>query len=238
MKMKCWRASIGRFQFLAAAAACCCLLLVPTTTVRGQEGGGAISSNPAADTASSGGAAAAAADVILCPMLNIVQPDTSNSVTLLLDVIFHGNVGALLAKVLLFGAVVSQQGLFAALLGGVLDLERLDEIPGVSHLDLYNSRVAEVTANVTAAADADGYVTLQDLVAIKQWVAQVQQVNEITSISQGETVFVFLGAGGDLRQNKVLATDVILFLRSEWDPDKIGTVTLLRLWRGLAMAGF
>jgi len=169
---------------------------------------------------------------ILCPLLKTIQPDTSNGLSFIEDLITKGNAGAVLATSFYFNALVLQQGLFTTLFGGVLDLERLDEIPLVSHLDLYNSQTEAVTANLTAMADADGYVTLQDLVQIKKWVAEIQKVDPIGFISQGETVLLFLAVGGDFDENKVLATDVIKFLASEWDADNIGKTSTTLLAKG------
>jgi hypothetical protein len=183
--------------------------------------------------------------IILCPFFRTLEPNESNSVAFLWDVVVHGKVGVGLAKSLVFGAVVIQQGFWTALWGGVLDLERLDEIPGISHLDLYNSQFAGVSerllakAAVTAADDANGYyITLQDLVEVKKWVAEVNSVDEINVFSRGETVFVFLGAGGNLKTNRVLATDVLRFLQSDWEVKDIGSVNAVNLAKGLLQAGF
>jgi hypothetical protein len=201
--------------------------------------------NSDSTTTTSHAAAAAAAAVeqpiILCPFFRTLKPNESNSGAFLWDVVVHGKVGVGLAQSLVFGAVVVQQGFWPALWGGVLDLRRLDELPGISHLDLYNSQFAGVSERllaIAAAADADGYITLQDLVEIKKWVAEVTSVEEINLFSRGETIFVFLGAGGSLKNNRVLATDVLRFLQSVWEIKDIGNVNAVNLAKGLLQAGF
>ena len=174
---------------------------------------------------------------ILCPFFKTLQPDTSWSLPFLWDVVFHGNVGVVLAKALIFGAVVAQKGFFTALFGGVLDLERLDQVPGVSHLDLYNSQFEGVSERLNAAA-IDGFVTLSDLVEVKKWVAEVNMVDSINIFSQGETVFVFLGAGGNLGEDKVLAADVLRFLQSDWEVKDIGPVNTINLAKGMSKVDF
>jgi hypothetical protein len=201
-----------------------------------------IAAAATAETTQAAAAAAVEEPIILCPFFRTLEPNESNSVAFLWDVVVHGHVGVGLAKSLVFGAVVIQQGFWTALWGGVLDLERLDEIPGISHLDLYNSQFAGVSerllAKAVTAVDADGYITLQDLVEVKKWVAEVNSVEEINVFSRGETVFVFLGAGGSLKTNRVLATDVLRFLQSDWEVKDIGSVNAVNLAKGLLQAGF
>lgn len=179
-----------------------------------------------------------AAAPILCPFFKTVRPNPAKSLTFLWDVVVRGNVGLGLAKTLVFGAVVQQQGFFAALFGGVLDIHRLDQIPGVSHQDLYNSQFQGVSERLLERADDDGYISLQDLVEVKKWVAEVNLVKDIGVFSRGETVFVFLGAGGNLDSNKVLAMDALRFLQSDWEVDDIGSVNAINLAQGLFKAGF
>ena len=120
----------------------------------------------------------------------------------------------------------------------MLDLERLDEIPFVSHDDLYNSQFPGVESRLNDLADSDGFITLGDLVEVKQWVAEVTGVENISIFSQGETVFVFLGAGGDLKEDRVLVADVLNFLQSNYAEEDIGKVNTANLVKGLGLADF
>jgi hypothetical protein len=181
---------------------------------------------------------AAAVAPILCPFFKTVRPNPAKSVKFLWDVVVRGNMELVLAKTLVFGAVVQQQGFFPALFGAVLDIHRLDQIPGVSHRDLYNSQYSGVAERLLERADTDGYISLQDLVEVKKWVAEVNLVKDIGVFSRGETVFVFLGAGGNLDSNKVLAMDALRFLQSDWEVDDIGSVNAINLAQGLFKAGF
>lgn len=210
------RSSVWRMQIIFASLL---LLLLLPRTVLGQE-----DINPD--------------NKILCPFFNTLQPDTSSSIGFLSDTVGEGGVGLAFAQPLIFGSVVVQQGVLAALFGGVLDLGTLDELPGISHLDLYNLQMEVVTADVMAAADAEGFVTLQDLVTIKQRVAELQQVEEINIFSRGETIFVFLGAGGDLDSDKVSAANVLAFLASELPVESIGAVNTFNMIRGFLRADF
>jgi hypothetical protein len=66
---------------------------------------------------------------ILCPFFKTVRPNPAKSVKFLWDVVVRGNMELVLAKTLVFGAVVQQQGFWAALFGGVLDIYRLNLAP-------------------------------------------------------------------------------------------------------------
>lgn len=106
-----------------------------------------------------------------------------------------------------------QQGVVAALLNRAPDIERLHEVPGVSHLDLYNGFPNEVRGQL-AEKDVDGRVQLDDLVAIKESIAELAGVDIIDS-SRIETALLFVMAGGDLDSGTVATVDVLRLLDGE-----------------------
>jgi hypothetical protein len=110
-------------------------------------------------------------------------------------------------KALAFGATLNQQGLWAALTGRAPDVFRLEEVPGISHLDLYQFRLDGVQSRLEARA-VNGEVSLQDMIEVKKWVATDTGVSNISLISKGETVLLFLLAGGD--KSKTVPTSTVL----------------------------
>ncbi|MEM9608337.1 MAG: hypothetical protein AAGA99_13005 [Actinomycetota bacterium] len=106
-----------------------------------------------------------------------------------------------------------QQGLLAALSNRAPDVDRLDEVPGISHLDLYTTFPAVVRREL-AGREVGGRVRLQDLVAIKESIAEHAGVTAIDS-SRIETALLFLMAGGDLDTGLVSVSDVLRLLDGE-----------------------
>ena len=137
---------------------------------------------------------------ILCPFFKTLQPDTSSSVAFLRDTVTDGNVRVPLAKSLVFVAVAAQQGFFAALLGGVLDLQRLDEVPGVSHLDLYNSQFAGVSERVMAAADDEGFVSRTTWWKLKNGLRKCRGLARSTYSVEEKQYLSFSGGRGSGRK--------------------------------------
>jgi hypothetical protein len=79
----------------------------------------------------------------------------------------------------------AQQGFFNATTSHVVDVTRLDEVPSDIN---YNSFAHEVEQRMRQAAttNADGMITLQDLVNIKLWVAQQVGVDQPSLASKEE----------------------------------------------------
>ena len=167
---------------------------------------------------------------ITCPFSKMVQPDTSSYWSFVEDFHTKGNMGRVLASVITFETTRKQKGLWAAMTGEVPDLCTFDQVPGVSHKDKYSSQLAGVKSRIEVAS-IDGFVTLQDLVDIKKWVAEVEGVVDIVDSSKGETVLTFLSAGGDLVTQKVNASNVLSILQSK-PIEEIGETTLSRVLEG------
>jgi hypothetical protein len=142
-------------------------------------------------------------------------------------------MGYLTALVATCQVTVRQKGIVAFLRGQAPDLRRLDEVPGVSHTDLYRAYLPEVRAKATRAAVA-GQITLQDLVSIKEWIAKSEGVPVIVS-SQIETALLFVRAGGDL-QTGLVDLESVLTLLDGRQPTGFGKVTIGRLKRARHMA--
>jgi hypothetical protein len=128
---------------------------------------------------------------------------------------------------------IQQKGLMALLRGEILDLYRLDEVPGVSHTDLYSRYLPQARAQAEAAA-VDGQITLQDLVAIKEWIAKQEKVGIMDS-SKIETALLFVRAGGNLQTGKVGVADVFTLLQGQ-RPTGDGEVNFSTLNRARGMA--
>ncbi|MEM8903034.1 MAG: hypothetical protein AAGF02_04965 [Actinomycetota bacterium] len=136
-----------------------------------------------------------------------------------------------------FQVTWKQQGLLAALSNRAPAVDRLDEVPGISHLDLYTTSLAAVRRQL-ADREVDGRVRLQDLVAIKETIAQRAGVDIIDS-SRIETALLFLMAGGDLETGTVAVVDVLRLLDGEAtapgatvDVFKLGRARRAAEWRG------
>jgi hypothetical protein len=147
---------------------------------------------------------------VLCPILNLLRPDTSSAWKFISDINKRGNVTIALGTSIALGVITSQQGLWAVLTGKGPDIFRLDQVPLISHGTLYQLRMDGVKTRLEAKADADGLVTLADMVAVKRWVGQDTGA-PITIFSKLETVLLFNLAGGDINQ-KVQASTVVNIL--------------------------
>ncbi len=149
---------------------------------------------------------------IACPFLAIVEPETSRAGAFARDCHRHG-MGRWMARFVTRQVTWKQQGLIAALLGRAPDIKRLDEVPGISHLDLYTAFPTEVRSQLSTRG-VDGIVNLQDLVEIKESIAELAGV-EIIDSSRIETALLFLMAGGDLGSGTVATADVRRLLDGE-----------------------
>lgn len=149
---------------------------------------------------------------IACPFLQVIKPNTTNASAFARSCRRSG-MGRWMAQFVTRQVTWKQQGLVAALTNRAPDLERLDEVPGISHPDLYNAFPTEVS-DLLAQRDVDGRVTLDDLVAIKEAVAELAGVDIIDS-SRIETALLFTMAGGDIESGAVRALDVRRLLAGE-----------------------
>jgi len=157
----------------------------------------------------------------------MAAPDTSNRRVFVRDCHRHG-MARFMAFLVASQVTSKQQGLWAALRGRAPDVRALDKVPGVSHTDLYNSHRDEVDRRLEKA-DTDGFVTLQDLVGVKEWIADREQV-EVSEPSRIETALLFVRAGGDLSTGHVATTDVLTLLDGR-APSGGGEVTVTTLRR-------
>ncbi|MFT5062043.1 MAG: hypothetical protein ACI9AX_002376 [Polaromonas sp.] len=99
-----------------------------------------------------------------------------------------------------------QKGLLAVLRHEAPDIYRLREVRGISHDDRYAPFQQELRAQAEEVA-VDGRLTLQDLVLMKEWVANELGVtpNEASRI---ETALLFIRAGGEVETWTVGMEDV------------------------------
>ena len=121
-----------------------------------------------------------------------------------------------------------QQGIRPALRGHAPDLHALDRVPGVSHIDLYNTHRDNVGDRLTEA-EVEGRMTLQDLVEVKEWIAAMEGVEVIES-SRIETALLFIRSGGDAETGTVATADVLTLLDGA-APAVRGDVTIASLRR-------
>ena len=96
---------------------------------------------------------------IKCPFLAMVRPDTSSFGRFVRSCQQYG-MEYWIAVGVTCQITVQQKGLMALLRGEILDVYRLDEVPGVSHVDLYSSYLPQARAQADATA-VGGQSTLQ-----------------------------------------------------------------------------
>ena len=146
--------------------------------------------------------------VIFCPFLRTYKPGTSSLWEFVSDLHDKGRLDRA-AGLLIGGDVTSkQQGLWKALTGSAPDLYKLDQVPGISHADLFQKHVDKLDKT----ADKDGSLTIQNLVDIKKEIAEEEGCDEIIKSSRIETALLFLGSGGDMETGKVRLVDIKAFL--------------------------
>ncbi len=159
---------------------------------------------------------------IQCPFLAISKPSTESRSAFMEDVQKAG-----MDQSMAFGATmqvgVSQNGLWSTLFGKAPDINNLDKVHGISHCDRYN-RYTEEVGKQLKEREVDGKIGIQDLVEIKEWIAEKEGV-EIISSSKQETALLFGYAGGNLETGKVFTEDIILLINNKM-PTRGGKMTL------------
>jgi len=167
---------------------------------------------------------------ILCPFFKAANPNTSSNDNFIYDLSVAGCDKAFCGP-LARGAALYQMPL-QALFGKVLDIFRLDQIPTISHTDLYNNYPEEVTRQINQAiTDTSGMIYLQDLVNIKLWVAEQAGVDSPNVFSRGEVIFLFLRSGGDLDTEQVKAANVLTMLSGKF-PNQTSRIGILNFLKG------
>ncbi len=146
---------------------------------------------------------------ITCPFLAMNPPDTTNMWTFAKGCVSNGmDYG--MALFVTAQVTYQQKGLWAVLRHEAPDIFRLREVAGVSHEDRYIPFRDALRGQANGMA-VDGRLTLQDLVALKEWVAREVGVtpNEASRI---ETALLFVRAGGSVDDWTVGLENVFLLL--------------------------
>ena len=144
---------------------------------------------------------------IYCPFLKAYKPTTSSLWQFASDLQAKGKLGRLEGLLIGFDVVAKQQGTWKAISGAAPDLYRLDEVPGISHADLFQKYASKLDA-----AAKDEILTISNLVAIKKEIAEEEKCPEIIKSSKIETGLIFLGSGGDTETGEVPLNNVKKFL--------------------------
>ena len=172
---------------------------------------------------------------ILCPFLAMNPPDTTNVWTFARGCADNGQAYSM-ALIVATMVTYSQKGLWAVLRHEAPDIYRLDQVPGISHDDLYQNFIPDLR-QMAAERAVEGQITLQDLVEMKEWVAD--QVGVVPGeASKTETALLFVRSGGDLSDWTVGLEDVFRLLsgqRPEADtvvtPGKLNQAMDAASWR-------
>lgn len=162
---------------------------------------------------------------ITCPFLAMNPPDTTNMWTFARGCTENGMDYAM-AIFVTAQVTYHQKGLMAVLRHEAPDLYRLRDVPGISHDDRYGPYQPQLRSLAETLA-VDGRLTLQDLVAMKEWVATELGVipNEASRI---ETALLFVRAGGEFDAWTVDMDDVFRLLAGQRpETDAIVTPGLL-----------
>ncbi len=170
--------------------------------------------------------------VIRCPFLKIAKPATSGLKNFAKDAKKAG-MDYWMAVFVAIQVTWAQKGFWAVVRGETPNIYALHRVKGVSHCDLYTSYLPEIQ-KMAKAMEKEGKLTLQDLVKMKQWVAQQEKV-KINEPSKIETALVFIRAGGDLKTGKVRTVDVFDLLQGK-APAQGGKVTVSRMNRARKLA--
>ncbi|MEO1654116.1 MAG: hypothetical protein AAFU64_11250, partial [Bacteroidota bacterium] len=144
---------------------------------------------------------------IKCPFLAIAKPSTKNLSSFIKDVNKAG-MSYQMALGASYQVGIGQNGLWATLFGKAPDIYKLENVHGISHCDRYNRYLSDVK-RLLKEREINDQISLQDLVDIKEWIAEQEGV-EINSASKQETALLFGYAGGDLETQKVYTEDIIL----------------------------
>jgi hypothetical protein len=165
---------------------------------------------------------------IACPFIRAVDPDTTTWTAFIQDLADGGCSRAVCAP-LAIATTQAQQGFLNASTFHVVDVTRLDEVPSGTKYSIYPDEV-EQRMRQAATTNADGMITLQDLVDIKLWVAEQEGVDQPTLASKGETIVLFLRSGGDTGSWKVNPDNVLTLLGGTL-PDDESTVGVFNVMR-------
>lgn len=150
--------------------------------------------------------------VITCPFLAMNPPDTTNMWTFARGCTGNGMDYAM-ALFVTAQVTYHQKGLLAVLRHEAPDIYRLREVPSISYDDRYAPFQSDLRAQAEGMA-IDGRLTLQDLVVMKEWVANELRVtpNEASRI---ETALLFVRAGGEAETWTVGLEDVFRLLAGQ-----------------------
>lgn len=162
---------------------------------------------------------------ILCPFLAMNPPDTTNMWSFTRGCVDNG-MDYSMALFVTVQVTYLQKGMFAVLRHQAPDIYRLDEVPGISHEDLYSRYVPELRELANDLA-IDGKLKLQDLVVMKEWVAKQVGVSP-NEASQTETALLFVRAGGEPETWTVDLEDVFLLISGK-PPNADAVVTPAKL---------
>jgi len=171
-------------------------------------------------------------ETILCPFLAMNPPDTTNVWTFARGCVENGQAYPM-SLIVATMVTYAQKGLLAMLRHEAPDIYRLDQVPGISHDDLYQRFIPELRAMAEVKA-VDGLIMLQDLVEMKEWVAAHVGVTP-SGASKTETALLFVRSGGDLQTLTVDLADVFRVLAGTW-PKADGWVTPSKLNQALNLA--
>ncbi|MEM8974308.1 MAG: twin-arginine translocation signal domain-containing protein [Pseudomonadota bacterium] len=171
---------------------------------------------------------------ILCPFLAMNPPDTTNVWTFARGCADNGQAYSM-AMIVATMVTYSQKGLLAVLRHEAPNIYRLDQVPGISHDDLYQNFIPELREMAEMRA-RDGLITLQDLVEMKEWVAEQVGVTP-GEASQTETALLFVRSGGDLEAWTVELEDVFRLLNGQ-RPEADAVVTPGKLNQAMDQASW
>lgn len=149
---------------------------------------------------------------VTCPFLAMNSPDTTNMWSFARGCVENGmDYG--MALFVTVQVTFQQKGLLAVLRHEAPDIYRLREVSGISHDDRYAPFQEELRAQAEDVA-IDGRLTLQDLVVMKEWVANELGVtpNEASRI---ETALLFVRAGGESETWTVGMEDVFRLIAGQ-----------------------
>ena len=149
---------------------------------------------------------------ITCPFLAMNPPDPSNMWTFARGCEANG-MSYQMAVLVCMQVTFFQKGLLAVLRHEAPDIYRLREVPGISHDDRYALFQPELRAMADNMA-SNGRLSLQDLVEMKEWVAEQVGV-EINEASRIETALLFVRAGGDFDTWTVDMEDVFRLIAGQ-----------------------
>lgn len=133
---------------------------------------------------------------IKCAFLTIVKPSTRNIFTFIRDC-SRGGLSTLGVIMVGCQVVYRQQGLWALLTGCAPDLYNLENVPTISHNDLFFRHQSVVRPMLRERADEKGNITLQDCIDSKVRINKLLNGSKpVVHGSQLETTIAYLFAGG------------------------------------------